>query len=40
MLSDNKTVQVVQAESTQVTPQPLEFRPAWGSGITLFQFVG
>ena len=33
-------MQVVKYESTQVTPQPLEFRPAWGLGITLFQFVG
>ena len=26
------SMQVVKYESTQVTPQPLEFRPAWGMG--------
>ena len=31
-------MQVVKYESTQVTPHPLEFRPAWGLGTTLFQF--
>ena len=35
------SMQIVKLEGTQVTQEkPLEFRPAWGLGITLFQFVG
>ena len=35
------SMQVVKLEGTQVTQdKPLEFRPAWGLGITLLKLVG